>query len=153
MLDPAPATDLPATLFERVEWFTPNQSEAAFFLERTDSMGHAENPAEIAERFLRAGVRGVVLKMGVEGVYLAACGGIAESVSAFPVTAIDTTAAGDAFNGGFAAGLMLGKTPLESARFGCAVAAISVTRPGAQPSMPSMAEVEDLLRSAFIKAN
>jgi len=151
ILDPAPAMEVSPAIFERVEWFTPNQSEAKFFLKQAHSDDRATNPAEVAESFLQAGIRGVVLKMGAEGVYLAARGGIADSISAFPVTAIDTTAAGDAFNGGFATGLMLGKTPLESARFGCAVAGISVTRTGAQTSMPSRAEVEDLLRSASIK--
>jgi ribokinase len=62
------------------------------------------------------------------------------------VKALDTTAAGDAFNGGFATGLMLGKSPLESARFAAAVAGVSVTRAGAQPSMPSMDEVNELFK-------
>ena len=66
-------------------------------------------------------------------------------VEAFRVKALDTTAAGDAFNGAFATALMLGKPPVESARFGAAAAAISVTRPGAQLSMPSMAEVQQML--------
>jgi ribokinase len=153
ILDPAPAMELPGTIFERVDWFTPNQSEAAFFLGNQDIAGHPDTPTEIAENLLQKGVRGVVLKMCAEGVHLVTRDGLAESIAAFPVTAVDTTAAGDAFNGGFATGLMLGKTPLESARFGCAVAGISVTRPGAQSSMPSLAEVEDLLQSAWIKAD
>jgi sugar/nucleoside kinase (ribokinase family) len=62
------------------------------------------------------------------------------------VKAIDTTAAGDAFNGAFATGLMLGKSPAESARFASAAAAISTTRPGAQPSMASLEETEELLK-------
>ena len=66
-------------------------------------------------------------------------------VPSFPVTAVDTTAAGDTFNGAFATGLMMGKTELESARFAAAAAAISVTRAGAQPSMPTLAEVTALL--------
>jgi ribokinase len=58
---------------------------------------------------------------------------------------VDTTGAGDAFNGGFAAALSKGVAPAEAARFGCAVAGISVTRPGTAPSMPKLAEVEALL--------
>jgi ribokinase len=63
-------------------------------------------------------------------------------VPAFSVNAVDTTAAGDAFNSGFAVGLMRGMNAIESARFAAYVAAISVTRPGAQPSMPTLEEVE-----------
>jgi ribokinase len=68
-------------------------------------------------------------------------------VHAFSVNAIDTTAAGDAFNAGFATALMMGKPPSDSAVFAAAVAAISVTRMGAQPSMPSMAEVEAFMKN------
>ena len=58
---------------------------------------------------------------------------------------VETTGAGDAFNGGFAVALARGMDPVEAARFGCAVAGISVTRPGTAPSMPTLAEVEALL--------
>jgi len=92
-------------------------------------------------------VRGVVLKLGSRGAFLAD-GNREEFVPVFPVKAFDTTAAGDAFNGAFATGLMLGKNPLESARFASAAAAISVTRLGAQLAMPSLKEVEDLIESA-----
>lgn len=68
-----------------------------------------------------------------------------EQIDAIAVNAIDTTAAGDAFNGAFAVGLMLGKGPMESTRFAVAAAALSVTRAGAQPSMPVLKEVEQLL--------
>jgi ribokinase len=96
---------------------------------------------------LSNGCQGVVLKMGAHGTYLGSQDGTGCLVAAFSVNAIDTTAAGDAFNGGFATALMLGKSPLDSAAFATAVAAISVTRAGAQPSMPSMAEVEEFLKS------
>jgi sugar/nucleoside kinase (ribokinase family) len=88
------------------------------------------------------GVRGIVFKRGMRGVHLSVRDGVDISIPAFPVRAIDTTAAGDAFNGAFATGLMLGKDPVESARFASAAAAISVTRPGVQPSMPSLEETE-----------
>jgi ribokinase len=68
-----------------------------------------------------------------------------EQLNAIKVNAVDTTAAGDAFNGAFAVGLLLGKNPIESARFAIAAAALSVTRAGAQPSMPVLKEVEQLL--------
>ncbi len=93
-----------------------------------------------------AGVQGVVLKLGSQGAFVAD-GGLEEFVPPFEVKAIDTTAAGDAFNGAFATGLMMGKATAESARFAAAAAAISVTRVGAQPAMPTLADVDDLLRS------
>jgi ribokinase len=67
---------------------------------------------------------------------------------AFTVTAVDTTAAGDAFNAGFAVSLLEGKSALEAARYAAAVAAISVTRKGAQPSMPTAREVKAFLQVA-----
>ena len=72
---------------------------------------------------------------------------------AFKVIAVDTTAAGDAFNAGFAVSLIKGKTPLEAARYAAAVAAISVTRKGAQPSMPSAREVATFLRQQSLESS
>ena len=147
ILDPAPARDLPSGIFKDIAWFTPNQTEAAFYLGNKHSELNPQAPAEVANILLSNGCRGVVLKMGAHGTYLGSPGGIGSLVSAFSVDAIDTTAAGDAFNGGFATALMLGKSPLDSATFAAAVAAISVTRRGAQPSMPSMSEVEEFIRN------
>jgi ribokinase len=147
ILDPAPARDLPQGIFKDIAWFTPNQTEAAFYLGNKYAESSPPAPAETAQMFLSNGCRGVVLKMGAHGTYLGSQDGIGSQVPAFSVNAIDTTAAGDAFNGGFATALMLGKSPLDSASFAAAVAAISVTRTGAQPSMPSMAEVEEFLEN------
>ncbi|MFT4114915.1 ribokinase [Silvibacterium sp.] len=144
VLDPAPARDLPQELFSLVEWFTPNETEAAFFL---NGAGAGE-PSAAARVLMEKGARGVLLKLGSRGVYLATQNGVAEEVPSFKVNAVDTTAAGDAFNGAFAAALMMNRSAENSARFAAAAAAISVTRAGAQPSMPSIAEVEQLLGSA-----
>jgi ribokinase len=143
MLDPAPARVLPPSLLRQIEWFTPNEIEAAFFVGNPSG---SLDPASIAKVLLSKGVKGVVLKMGARGAHLANAL-LSESLDPFRVDAIDTTAAGDAFNGAFATGLMMGNGPVESANFAAASAAISVTRVGAQPSMPSMAEVWDLLES------
>jgi ribokinase len=147
MLDPAPAMDLPSRIFSHIAWLTPNQSEAAFYVGHSDHGSNGDLPDEIAKELLSRGSRGVVLKMGERGAFLASQDIRGTLIPAFKLRAIDTTAAGDAFNGGFATGLMLGKSPAESARFASAVAGICVTRPGAQPSMPSMTEVEQLLRA------
>jgi ribokinase len=151
ILDPAPARDLPPGIFKDIAWFTPNQTEAAFYLGNKHSESNPQAPAETARILLSNGCQGVVLKMGAHGTYLASQVGVGSLVPAFSVNAIDTTAAGDAFNAGFATGLMRGKSPLDSAAFAAAVAAISVTRRGAQPSMPSMAEVEKLIKSESLQ--
>jgi ribokinase len=146
ILDPAPAMALPPSIFKNVAWFTPNETEAAFYLADWGLSAESSTPSEAARHFLAKGIRGVVLKMGVNGVYLASEKNPGESIRAFPVKATDTTAAGDAFNGAFATSLMLGKTSQGSAQFAAAAAAISVTRAGAQPSMPTMPEVEQFLQ-------
>ncbi len=144
MLDPAPAVTLPRKLLESVTWFTPNETEAAFFVRDLAISAPSGSSSEIATALKAAGPKAVVLKLGAQGAFLNSKTTEAQIVS-FPVKAIDSTAAGDTFNGAFATGLMMGKTEAESARFASAAAAISVTRAGAQPSMPSLPEVEALL--------
>lgn len=146
VLDPAPARKLPRRVLEQVDWFTPNETEAGFFGTENGDYSGSQVPSETAEMLLRMGCRGVVLKMGSNGCYLASQTGLREFLPAFAVKAVDTTAAGDAFNGAFAVGLMLGNSPRESARFAAGVAAVSVTRIGAQPSMPTMAEIESFMK-------
>lgn len=139
MLDPAPAAPLNDSVWTRVAWFTPNESEAAFYL---DDGSSAES---VARHLLDRGLRAVALKRGAEGVYVATSDGYAGWVKAFVVDAIDTVAAGDCFNGAFAVALLEGYAPLEAARFACAASAISVTRRGAQASMPTRADVDTFL--------
>jgi ribokinase len=150
ILDPAPAMKLPPSIFNRIAWLTPNQSEAAFYIDGAELAANGHLPDEIAKELLSKGSHGVVLKMGERGAFLASGEINGTPIPAFKLHAVDTTAAGDAFNGGFATGLMLGKSPAESARFASAVAGISVTRSGAQPSMPSMTEVERFLQDSAI---
>ena len=139
MLDPAPAAPLPDRIWNQVAWFTPNETEASFYL------GKKLEPEEVAKLLLQRGLRGVVLKRGGEGAYVALAGGKAEWVRPFCVKAIDTVGAGDCFNGAFAVALLEGRDPWTAARFASAAAAISVTRRGAQASMPSREETEEFL--------
>jgi ribokinase len=144
LLDPAPAKDLPLELVGQAQWFTPNETEAAFY----SGCDESASPREIAHALLNQGWPAVALKLGARGVYLAERNGKECEIPSFKVRAMDTTAAGDAFNGSFATGMMLGMTATESAKLATAAAAISVTRAGAQPSMPTMEEVECLLKVA-----
>jgi len=146
ILDPAPAKDIPPELFQDVAWFTPNETEAAFFAGESNSSTNEAEPSAMARMLMDKGAKGVLLKLGSRGAYIATRSGVAELLGSFTVKAVDTTAAGDAFNGAFATGLMMDLPPIESARFAAAAAAVSVTRAGAQPSMPAIAEVEEMLR-------
>lgn len=146
ILDPAPAAALPPRLLSAVTWFTPNESEAAFFTGGS-TQPHLLDPATMANTFIAKGIPGVVLKLGARGAYIASRNSPAEHVPAFPVKALDTTAAGDAFNGAFAVALLQGKSPAASAGFANAAAALSVTQSGAQSSMPTLQEVLQLIAS------
>jgi ribokinase len=139
VLDPAPAAAVPNEMWGQVAWATPNETEAAFYL------GETLTAEEGAKRLLTRGLKGVVMKRGGEGAYVAVAGGAAAWVPAFKVKAIDTVGAGDCFNGAFAVAMLEGLDPFAAARFASAAAAISVTRHGAQASMPFRAEVEKFL--------
>ena len=142
LLDPAPARALSASLLAKCAWITPNETEAMVLC--GPHAGSLEDQ-EVAGLLQRAGSRNIVLKQGARGVIVKQGTQPGVRVNGFSVKAIDTTAAGDAFNGAFACGLLSGKPAQESARFANAVAAISVTRRGAQPSMPDLAEVQAFL--------
>jgi len=144
ILNPAPAFDLPRTIYALCDYFTPNESEAATLL------GHPVTDIKSAERaageFLDRGVGNVVITLGAEGA-LVKSREVTQRVPAFDAgPVVETTGAGDAFNGGFAVALSEGLDVVAATRFGCAVAGISVTRYGTAPSMPSRSEVDALLR-------
>ena len=126
ILDPAPAQNLSAALLRLVSILTPNETEAGVVLER--------------------GAGAVILKLGASGCQIQEASGCI-AVRGFAVDAVDTTAAGDVFNGALAVGLAEGLTMAAAARFANAAAAISVTRAGAQTSIPARAEVDAFLHS------
>jgi ribokinase len=146
MLDPAPARELPASVLRKVTWITPNEPETQALLKSTLN---TENDSEIfaaADQLLASGAQNALLKLGARGCVIAQAGQAKKHVPAFSVNAVDTTAAGDAFNAAFAVGLMGGQAAEPSAVFASAAAAISVTRVGAQPSMPTHVEVKEFLQ-------
>lgn len=144
ILNPAPAAVLPAEIFPLCDYITPNETEAEELTGvKVDSLDGARQAADI---LIAKGAKAAVITLGEKGALLHA-EGISElvpAVSAGPV--VETTGAGDAFNGGFAAALARGDTPLDAVKFACAVAGISVTRAGTAPSMPTLPEVLALLR-------
>jgi ribokinase len=144
ILNPAPGCRLPETIFPYCDYITPNESEAEVLTGiRVASVEDAELAADA---LLALGVRNAVITLGAHGV-LVKNASVRQHIPAFFVgEVVETTGAGDAFNGGFAVALAEKKDVVEAARFGCAVAGISVTRPGTAPSMPFRGEIDDLLR-------
>lgn len=151
MLDPAPARELPKDLLRKVTWLTPNESEAEILVKKKINKDEDDSLYEAADQLLDSGAPNVLLKLGSRGCLIAEGRQPKQFVAAFRVNAVDTTAAGDAFNAAFAVELLRGRSAKESARIACAAAAVSVTRAGAQPSMPSGLEVEEFLRDQTAK--
>lgn len=139
MLDPAPACSLHEDLLARIDWFTPNETEAGFYADRSSDTETS------LQKLFRYGMRNVILKQSSRGALIASNNGARNFVESFAVKAVDSTAAGDAFNGAFAVGLMRGLSPQESGRFAAAAAAVSVMRAGAQPSLATQEEVNAFL--------
>jgi ribokinase len=139
ILNPAPAQPLPAALLGQVDILTPNEHEAALLTGETD-------PEKAAAALLHQGVKTVVITLGEAGALLATSPSAMVRIPAYPVEAVDTTAAGDAFNGGLAVALVHEQNLEAAVRYASAVAAISVTRLGAQPSLPTASQVADFLR-------
>ncbi len=143
ILNPAPAADLPDGMLRSCDYLTPNETEAEALTGMP--VGSVEEAREAAELLLAQGVGAVIMTLGENGALYhdATQSTHVPAISAGPV--VETTGAGDAFNGGFAAALARGADPLEAVRFGCATAGLSVTRPGTAASMPRLQEIEDLL--------
>ena len=141
ILDPAPAARLSPPLLSQVDYLTPNQSEAAFLLGAEVEPRSVDEAQTAARNLLALGPSNVILKLGALGVVIASRGGCTH-VPGFAVNAIDTTAAGDTFNGAFAAAISNQVPVLDAARFANAAAALSVTRHGAQSSIPDRPETD-----------
>lgn len=136
ILNPAPAKKLPKSLYRLVDWITPNETEAEILT--GVKVVDAQSAAKAAAVLKRRGVGHVVITMGSKGVYCAECDRI------FPcrkVKAVDCVAAGDTFNGAFAVALAEGKNCADAIAFAQKAAAISVTRHGAQSSVPFRREI------------
>lgn len=142
VLDPAPARELPRDVLERVDYLTPNETEARILA------GHAPDSdvddATVSEQLRSLGAGTVVVTLGADGALVDGGDGRTR-VSAPSVDPVDTTGAGDAFNGALAVALAAGESPVAAARFGCGAGAASVTGFDVVPSLPSRPTVEALL--------
>jgi len=144
ILNPAPAAPLPESIYRHIDYITPNESEAAALTGvPVSTVADAE---KAADAFLARGVPNAIITLGAQGVFVKNAQVRAHVPAVNAGKVVETTGAGDAFNGGFAVALSEGMGLVEAARFGCATAGISITRPGTAPSMPTRAEI-DALRS------
>jgi len=143
IFNPAPAEPVPDAIYPLCDYVTPNESEASLLTGvKVVSLEDARRAGDV---FLDKGVRTALITLGENGALLHSRASSLHipAFNAGPV--VETAGAGDAFNGGFSAAIARGDAPEAAARFGCAVAGISVTRPGTAPSMPTLAEVTALL--------
>ncbi|MFD3250078.1 ribokinase [Rahnella aquatilis] len=142
ILNPAPACELPDELLARVDMITPNETEAEKLTGiKVDNNEDADRAAKVLHD---KGIATVIITLGSKGVWLSQ-NGEGKLVAGFRVKAVDTIAAGDTFNGALVTALLEGKMMDCAIRFAHAAAAIAVTRPGAQPSVPWRKEIDDFL--------
>jgi ribokinase len=143
VFNPAPAEPIPDAIYPLCDYIVPNETEAAALTGLP--VATLDDAKRVGDALLAKGARNALITLGERGALLHNSKSSIEipAFSAGPV--VESTGAGDAFVGGFAAAIARGTDPVDAARFGCAVAGISVTRPGTAPSMPRLAEVEALI--------
>lgn len=147
VLNPAPARPLPAQLLRLVYLLTPNESEAELLT--GIAVSNEGTAARAATRLLGRGVQNVIITMGARGAFVAGKD-LRRLMPGFKVKPVDTTGAGDVFNGALVVALAEGRPLLESVQFASAAAALSVTRLGAQPSAPTRREIEAMLATGEV---
>ena len=142
ILNPAPATKIGKEIFHMIDYFTPNETEASYYLkEKVESKDEIERAAK---SFLKKGVKNIIITLGSKGVYFANSDD-SYFIEAFELKneVLDTTGAGDAFNGALAYALSKNQDNREAIIFANKVAGISTTRLGAASSMPTLKEVNE----------
>ncbi|MEM6824786.1 MAG: ribokinase [Pseudomonadota bacterium] len=145
ILNPAPAASVPPEMLGLCDFVTPNESEAEGITGiKVRSVADAE---QAADAFLVQGVGAVIITLGENGALYRDADRSVHIPACRAGDVVETTGAGDAFNGGFAAALARGADPIDAVRYGSATAGISVTRPGTAPSMPSKDEIEAILNA------
>jgi len=141
-LNPAPAYALPNELISLPDFILPNETELSLLTNQpVTDIASAERAARI---LLERGAQNVIVTLGGNGALIVSSEQVTH-VDTYPVQVVDTTAAGDAFIGGFAAALLQNKSVEDAVRYGCACGALATTKFGAQPSLPTREEVERFL--------
>jgi ribokinase len=149
LLNPAPARDLPEELISLPDFIVPNEGELSLLTNQpVNDLASAEGAAK---SLLARGAQIVIVTLGANGA-LIVNNEITKHIPAFRVDVVDTTAAGDAFIGGFASALLGNKSLEEAVRYGCACGALAATRFGAQPSLPTKEEVEAFLNQSPVSS-
>jgi ribokinase len=143
IFNPAPAVPIPDSIYPFCDYIVPNETEAATLAGLP--VATLNDAKRVGDALLAKGAKNALITLGERGALLHNSKSSVEIPAFRAGPVVETTGAGDAFVGGFAAAMARGIDPVEAARFGCAVAGISVTRPGTAPSMPRLAEVEALL--------
>ena len=147
LLNPAPARPLPEELLSLPDFIVPNESELSLLTELpVQDISSAE---KAAKTLLERGIQNVIVTLGANGA-LIVNRELTKHIPSFKVDVVDTTAAGDAFIGGFASALLQNKSMEEAVQYGCACGALAATKFGAQPSLPTKKEVETFLRQSSI---
>ena len=140
ILNPAPACKLSNDFFKLVDYFTPNETEAEFYT--GIKISNKNDAKESAKKLYEMGIKNVIITLGEKGLYF--FNGKEEIyMEAIQVKAIDTTGAGDAFNGGFSFALLKGKKIKDCLEFANKVAGLSTTKLGAGDSMPNLKELNN----------
>lgn len=143
ILNPAPAISLPEDILAKVTYLTPNETELSIIAEHP--VNNIEQAKEAASKLLAKGVKNIIATLGDKGALLANHEEM-KIIAGYPVKAIDTVAAGDSFNGALAKAIVDKKSLEEAVRLANAVGALTVTRSGAIPSLPTAAEVDAFLK-------
>jgi ribokinase len=142
LLNPAPARTLPDELLMTVDYIVPNETELGLLTGKpVNNLGSIE---EACRSLISRGAQNTIVTLGANGALIVNKNG-AKHIPAYEVKVVDTTAAGDAFVGGLAVGLLNGKSLEDAVQYACACGALAVTKFGAQPSLPTTEDVEKLL--------
>lgn len=147
ILNPAPVQELPKELYSKLYLVTPNEVEARILT--GIACDNPEGCQKAADKFLEKGVKNVIITLGSRGIYLYD-GSSQQVLENYDVKVLDTTGAGDAFNGGLLAGLSQGMTLKQATIYGNVVSNLAVTRLGTAPAMPTRDEIEAFIREKEI---